>query len=106
MAIFLAGNVRELRNILERAFVTCSDGLLSKKHLLRDFGRPEHTVVKDDLKLRAGVTLEEVERQLIHETLAYTQNNKTRAAEMLGNQPQALHNRLKEHVQIQRKLNA
>jgi len=40
-----------------------------------------------------------------HETLAYTQNNKTRAAEMHGISLKTLNNELKEHVQIKRKLN-
>jgi transcriptional regulator with PAS, ATPase and Fis domain len=92
------GNVRELRNILERAVVTFSDELLAKKHLSPDFGQPAPTTADDGLKLRAGLTVEKVERQLIHETLAYTQNNKTRAAQMLGISLKTLHNKLREHV--------
>jgi DNA-binding NtrC family response regulator len=92
------GNVRELRNILERAVVTCSTDVLGKKHLSPDFGQPAPTTVDDGLTLRAGLTVEEVERQLIHETLAYTQNNKTRAAQMLGISLKTLHNKLREHV--------
>ena len=95
------GNVRELRNILERGVITCSNDLLSKKHLLQGFGESGPTVSKDELKLSAGVTLKEVERRLIQETIAYTQNNKKRAAEMLGISIRTLHNRLNEYTEIQ-----
>jgi DNA-binding NtrC family response regulator len=100
------GNVRELRNILERAVVTCSSDLLGKKHLPPNFGQPGPAPVEDGIKVRAGVTIEEVERRLIHETLAYTQNNKTRAAEMLGISIKTLHNKLKEYVEVQGKSDA
>jgi DNA-binding NtrC family response regulator len=100
------GNVRELRNILERAVVTCSASILGKKDLSPDFGQPAPTGVEHYLKLRAGVTIDEAERRLIHETLAYTQNNKTRAAEMLGISLKTLHNKVKEYVGVQRKSDA
>jgi len=43
------------------------------------------------------MTVAEAERRLIHETLAFTENNKTRAAEMLGISLKTLHNKLKEY---------
>jgi DNA-binding NtrC family response regulator len=62
-----------------------------------DFGRPLKTVADDGLALRAGMTVAEVERRLIQETLNFTHNNKTRAAEMLGISLKTLHNKLKEY---------
>ena len=91
------GNVRELRNTLERAVVTCSSDILTRKHLAPDFGQPAPTAADDGLRLRAGYTVRELERRLIRETLAYTQNNKTRAAQMLGISLKTLHNKLKEY---------
>jgi DNA-binding protein Fis len=41
------------------------------------------------------MSVEEVERRLIELTLAHTQNNKTRAAEILGITVKTLHNKLK-----------
>jgi DNA-binding NtrC family response regulator len=43
------------------------------------------------------MTVAEAERRLIFETLASTQNNKTRAAELLGISLKTLHNKLKEY---------
>jgi len=91
------GNVRELRNTLERAVLTVSGEVLTKEHLAPDFGRPLRTVADDGLALRAGLTVEEAERRLIQETLKFTNNNKTRAAEMLGVSLKTLHNKLKEY---------
>jgi DNA-binding NtrC family response regulator len=91
------GNVRELRNVLERAVVTCSGELVGKKDLAPDFGHPSPVGADDGLHLRPGLTVEEAERRLIVETLSFTQNNKTRAAEMLGISLKTLHNKLKEY---------
>ncbi|HET7840818.1 MAG TPA: helix-turn-helix domain-containing protein, partial [Terriglobia bacterium] len=91
------GNVRELRNVLERAVVTCGSEVLRKKDLAPDFGRPAPMGADDGLHLRPGLTVAEAERRLILETLNFTQNNKTRAAEMLGISLKTLHNKLKEY---------
>lgn len=91
------GNVRELRNILERAMVTSSAELISKKELAPDFGRPAPAGPDDGLRMRPGMTVAEVERRLILETLGFTQNNKTRAAELLAISLKTLHNKLKEY---------
>jgi len=91
------GNVRELRNVLERAVVTCSGETLGKENLGLDFGRTVALGANDGLRLRPGMTVAEAERRLIHETLAFTANNKTRAAELLGISLKTLHNKLKEY---------
>ena len=91
------GNVRELRNALERALVTCTGEVLAKENLGLDFGRPVVAGVNDVLRLRPGMTVEEAERRLILETLTFTENNKTRAAELLGISLKTLHNKLKEY---------
>src|SRR5712692_620896 len=91
------GNVRELRNTLERAVVTRSGEVLTKNDLPPDFGSPRKPGVEDGLYLRPGMSVAEAERLLILETLNSTQNNKTRAAEMLGISLKTLHNKLKEY---------
>jgi len=91
------GNVRELRNTLERALVICSGEILRRRDLAPEFGRPAPVGADDGLHLRPGMTVDEAERRLILETLAFTQNNKTRAAELLGISLKTLHNKLKEY---------
>ncbi len=91
------GNVRELRNVLERAIVICTADVLRRRDISPEFGRPAPSGVDDRLRLRAGMTVAEAERRLIFETLNSTQNNKTRAAELLGISLKTLHNKLKEY---------
>lgn len=91
------GNVRELRNTLERAVVVCSGEVLRKADLGPEFGRTAPAVVDGELAIRPGLTVSEVERLLIRETLTFTNNNKTRAAEILGISLKTLHNKLKEY---------
>jgi len=91
------GNVRELRNVLERMLITCSGEYLTVDELPHSFGFTGIPEVGEELRLRPGMTVAEAERRLVFETLAYTQNNKTRAAELLGISLKTLHNKLKEY---------
>ncbi|MGH9328648.1 MAG: sigma-54-dependent transcriptional regulator [Terriglobia bacterium] len=91
------GNVRELRNTLERGMVVCSGEVLRKTDLAPEFGHTVPARTDGDLVLRPGLTVAGAERLLIRETLAFTSNNKTRAAEMLGISLKTLHNKLKEY---------
>jgi DNA-binding NtrC family response regulator len=90
------GNARELRNVLEHGVVVCANSLLRRKDIPVEFGR-RPALADDALRLRPGLTVEEAERLLIVETLAFANNNKTRAAEMLGISLKTLHNKLKEY---------
>lgn len=91
------GNVRELRNTIERAVVVCPGNALRAADLSPEFGRVAPAHADGDLTLRAGLTVADAERLLIRETLVYTGNNKTRAAEILGISLKTLHNKLKEY---------
>src|SRR5208337_2267381 len=81
------GNVRELRNTLERAVIVCEGNVVEPKHLPPGFGQvlPRAPVQEANaVRLGVGTTVDEAERLLILKTLEATNNNKTRAAEILG----------------------
>jgi len=89
------GNVRELRNMLERALIISSGEVLGLKDLPPGLGCQGETT--ESPRLHPGMTVEQAERRLIFETLSFTDNNKTRAAELLGISLKTLHNKLKEY---------
>jgi DNA-binding NtrC family response regulator len=94
------GNVREMRNTLERAVIVCEGSVIETRHLPPGFGQAHVRPSAHDpnaLHLGVGTTVEEAERLLIMKTLESTNNNKTRAAEILGISLKTLHNKLKEY---------
>jgi transcriptional regulator with PAS, ATPase and Fis domain len=93
------GNVRELRNVLEHAVIVADGELLGRQHLPPEFGRTPAAGLDalGGLRFPPGVTVDQVERELIRQTLESTGNNKTRAAELLGISLKTLHNKLKEY---------
>jgi DNA-binding NtrC family response regulator len=94
------GNVRELRNALERAVIVRDGFLIEQRHLPPNFGSSGIKAPAGDgdgIRLEVGTTVEEAEKMLILKTLASTNNNKTRAAEILGISLKTLHNKLKEY---------
>jgi DNA-binding NtrC family response regulator len=93
------GNVRELRNVLERAAIASDRGIIGRQHLPADFGHAAATVTAglNGIRFPIGTTVDEMERELILQTLSATSQNKTRAAELLGISLKTLHNKLKEY---------
>jgi DNA-binding NtrC family response regulator len=87
------GNIRELRNVIERATILADGDFIGVRHL------PPLLVTRGEeslpeITLTPGTTVDEAERRLILLTLDHTRNNKTRAAEILGISLKTLHNKL------------
>lgn len=94
------GNVREVRNTMERAVIVCDTPLVEARHLPPNFGSTGIKAVANDgegIRLDVGTTVGDAEKMLILKTLAASNNNKTRAAEILGISLKTLHNKLKEY---------
>jgi len=93
------GNVRELRNALERAVIACDGDLVTPRHLPAGLGEAPRAEPSDAfVTLPLGTTVEGAERELILRTLAAQNNNKTRAAEVLGISLKTLHNKLRRYA--------
>ncbi|MCA1559400.1 MAG: sigma-54 dependent transcriptional regulator [Acidobacteria bacterium] len=87
------GNIRELRNVIERATILSDTEFVEMRHLPPTLvSRGEETL--PSLTITPGTTVDEAERRLILLTLEHTRNNKTRAAEVLGISLKTLHNKL------------
>jgi DNA-binding NtrC family response regulator len=87
------GNIRELRNVIERATILAESEFIEPRHLPPTLiSRGEESL--PTLTISPGTTVDEAERRLILLTLDHTRNNKTRAAEILGISLKTLHNKL------------
>jgi transcriptional regulator with PAS, ATPase and Fis domain len=105
------GNVRELRNQVERAVIMAGDGEIQLQHLpgAAQAKQPALAPVapvapvaqaaprEDMLQVPVGVPMSDVEESYIRLTLRHTQNNKTRAAELLGLCLRTLHNKIRSY---------
>lgn len=86
------GNIRELENVLERAVVLTKTAVIEPECIQFE------AVVEDmDLDFAPGMSLSEVEKRLIIQTLELTAQNRTRAAQMLGISIRTLRNKLNEY---------
>ena len=86
------GNVRELENVIEHAFVLWRGGLIEESHL------PPHLrgeVAGSRSGLPDGLTLEAMEKLLIRDTLQHHGGNRAAAARTLGINPSTLFRKIK-----------
>jgi DNA-binding NtrC family response regulator len=90
------GNVRELRNALERAVIICGGDELDRHHFAPSFF-DQRTLSRgtDTVSFPVGTPLDDIERVMILRTLRKTDNNKTRAADLLRISLKTLHNKLR-----------
>ena len=85
------GNVRELENIIEQAFVMCRGGWIELHHLPPEL-RP--TAARGD-GAGGSMRLRSMERHLIEAALERHKGNRTRTARELGIDPSTLYRKLK-----------
>ncbi|MDX9753237.1 MAG: sigma-54 dependent transcriptional regulator [bacterium] len=92
------GNVRQLENCIERAIVLCKEETIRLDHLPSDIARACMDPGPGcQTNMTVGMTVAEMEKQLIFKTLDFTSNNRTRAAEILGISIRTLRNKLNEY---------
>ncbi|MDQ0105684.1 DNA-binding NtrC family response regulator [Chitinophaga terrae (ex Kim and Jung 2007)] len=88
------GNIRELRNVIERAAILTDTDVLDVHALPLDFKQ-------DGQQATSSLLLADVEKQHIIKVLALEKGNKTRAAEVMGIGLTTLYNKIKEyHIQL------
>jgi len=86
------GNVRELANIIERTVVLDFDSRIDETHLF--FDTP---LFEKKFSAPVGITLHQLEKQLILDTLDANHRNRTKTATMLGISVRTLRNKLYEY---------
>lgn len=83
------GNIRELRNVLERAIVLAEGNSITADYLPYDIQKQQSTP--------GNLSLAGVERNHIQKVLQYTKGNKTKTAEVLGIGLTTLYRKMEEY---------
>lgn len=88
------GNIRELKNIVERALILCEDGELTMEHFILN----PKKMSKNEILIQeeTSLDLEQTERSLIIKALEKTDHNKAKAATLLKISWQSLDRRMKK----------
>ncbi len=91
------GNIRELKNIIERMIVLCSEGPLSADLVPEDIQSfSPHVKIANELVNQTG-SLSDVEKELIEKTLRAQHGNKSSTAHALGISRRTLYRKLEEY---------
>lgn len=88
------GNVRELENTVESALVINTPEVLDLQHLpqeVRDFKEEQEVIF-----FKIGTPLEDMEREMLLQTLKATKGNKQKAAKLLGINVRTIHRKMEE----------
>jgi DNA-binding NtrC family response regulator len=91
------GNIRELRNILERAVILTKGTWIEPSHLPAYIHNPRSSGSNSNSSHAHGTTIAEAEKTLILQTLQETGNNKAEAARRLGLDIKTIRNKLKAY---------
>jgi DNA-binding NtrC family response regulator len=90
------GNIRELENAIERAVVLTRNGRIKPDLLKLPFCGPS-AAAASGTGVRSGSTISQMEKELILETLTHCNQNRTKAASLLGISIRTLRNKLNEY---------
>jgi DNA-binding NtrC family response regulator len=88
------GNVRELENTIERAVLLGKGDILLPRHLFLEESECEDT---NFLSFQTGISLRQMEKEMIYKTLKEVNGNRTHAAKLLGISIRTLRNKLREY---------
>jgi len=88
------GNVREMKNVLERAILLGEGDYISNEHI--EFSQLKHSQFFRDSATSETPTLYELEKRALEQALEATQYNQTHAAKLLGISRDTLRYRMKK----------
>ena len=89
------GNIRELRNLVERMVVLAHGKVLDVKDIPEQVR--DETGNRGEVKIDADLTVDEMEKRMVVQALEKTGGNRTKAAEKLGISRRTLHRKLNQY---------
>ncbi|MRR52175.1 MAG: sigma-54-dependent Fis family transcriptional regulator [Rhodocyclaceae bacterium] len=90
------GNIRELRNVLERASLLCDGDLIQAGHLAEEITQMPPSLAGETAQDPAANTLERLQLDALRQRLAHFQGNRKALAEELGISERTLYRKLKQ----------
>ena len=92
------GNIRELRNVVGRAYIMAHGNTISEPlegfRIAAPLDETPHS-----LTVGVGMSLEEIERRMLYKTLEFFADDKSKAARALGVSVKTIYNRLARYAQ-------
>ncbi len=92
------GNIRELENCIERAVIMAREESIVPADFPPQIRMLSVEGEREGFDIPYGISLDEMERALIVKTLAETDGNRTKTAEILGINRRTLQNKLKQYA--------
>ncbi|HEX4852854.1 sigma-54 dependent transcriptional regulator [Arenimonas sp.] len=89
------GNIRELKNIIQRAYILAESDRVTPSLPVDDMRPVAETA--STITFVVGTPMHEIERRMLFKTLAYFDNNKAKAAQVLGITTKTIYNRLSSY---------
>lgn len=89
------GNIRQLRNLLERLVVTVREELIQPQHLPEEIQASEEDI--RTMVVTLGNPLETIEKEVIRRTLAEVTSHREKAAKLLGISLRSLQYKIKQY---------
>jgi DNA-binding NtrC family response regulator len=97
------GNIRELKNVIERTMILAAEGNIDAACLPEEIREPGRATIAIPLSAHSNadeegqlLSLKQIEEDYIQKVLSATGNNKTQAARILGIHPTSLMRKLKK----------
>lgn len=87
------GNIRQLQNCIERTILLADSSIIRPEHLPQEIRSGESPAAS----IKPGVTLKDMEKELILKTLEEADGNRAKAADILGISLRKLQYKLKEY---------
>jgi PAS domain S-box-containing protein len=91
------GNVRELKNVMERALIVCNEDEIDIDHLPPSIVQASDSSLHKPLPGRLKDILNDAEKKAVRDALAWSKNNRSKAAESLGIHRTGLYQKMKKY---------
>ena len=97
------GNVRELRNVIERSYIMAKQDFITIDDIPSEYkesvkpNTPDINLENENITEDSPTTLEELEKRYIAKVLKLTSGNRSKAARILGLSRRSLYRKLKRY---------